>query len=81
MPGYAAVPWYTVSVASGVPAAIVTRLNREINEVLRQGDLAPRWRQLGVTTLGGSAEDAAARNAVETRRWSEVIRSAKIKAE
>lgn len=81
VPGYAAVPWYTVSVATGVPAEIVTKLNRWINEVLRQGDLAARWRELGVTTLGGSPEDAAARNAAETRRWSEVIRTAKIKAE
>ena len=81
VPGYAAVPWYTVSVAAAVPAAIVMRLNRDINEVLRQGDLEPRWRQLGVTTLGGSPEDATARNVAETRRWSEVIRTARIKAE
>lgn len=81
VPGYAAVPWYTISVASGVPTEIVMRLNREINAVLKQGDLAQRWNELGVTVLGGSPEDAAARNAVETRRWSEVIRAAKLKAE
>lgn len=81
VPGYAAVPWYTISVASGVPAEIVMRLNREINAVLQQGDLAQRWNELGVTALGGSPEDAVARNAVETRRWSEVIKTVKLKAE
>ena len=81
VPGYEAVPWYTISVAAGVPREIVGRLNGAINDVLKQSDLAPRWRQLGVTTLGGTAEAAEARNAAEHKRWTDVIRMAGIKAE
>ena len=79
--GYAAVPWYTISVASGVPSEIVDTLNAAINQVLVLGDFAPRWRELGVTPLGGSPQDAQRRNEIETRRWSEVIATARIKAE
>lgn len=79
--GYAAVPWYVISVAAGVPADIVVKLNKAINAVLLRPELAQRWTELGVTLLGGSPEDAEKRNAEETRRWSEVIRSAQIKAQ
>lgn len=81
VPGYAAVPWYTISVASGVPDDIVLKLNQSINVVLTRQDLAQRWSDLGVTPLGGSPQDAQKRNAEETRRWSAVIASAGIKAE
>ena len=81
VPGYAAVPWYTISTASGVPADIVAKLNKAINAVLVRPDLAQRWSQLGVTPLGGSPQDAEKRNVDETRRWSAVIKSAGIKAQ
>jgi len=81
VPGYAAVPWYTISVASAVPADVVAKLNKAVNTVLARPDLAQRWTELGVTPLGGSPEDAERRNADELARWSAVIRSAGIKAQ
>ena len=81
MAGYEAVPWYAISVAAGVPNDIVMKLNEAINLVILRPELAPRWRDLGVTPLGGSPRDAEKRNAEETRRWSEVIKSARISAQ
>jgi tripartite-type tricarboxylate transporter receptor subunit TctC len=81
VPGYAAVPWYTISVASGVPDDIVLKLNKAINTVLMRPDMAARWAELGVTPLGGSPQDAEKRNAEETVRWTAVIKSAGIKAQ
>ena len=81
VPGYESVPWYTMSAATGVPDEIVRRLNEATNQVLRLLELAPRWKELGLTPLGGSPDVAAQRNAVETRRWSQVIRTAGIKAQ
>ena len=81
VPGYESVPWYTMSAASGVPDEVVRRLNEATNQVLKLPELAPRWRELGLTPLGGSPDVAAQRNAVETRRWSQVIRTAGIKAQ
>jgi tripartite-type tricarboxylate transporter receptor subunit TctC len=81
LPGYASVPWYTISVARGVPADLVRRLNADLNTVVRSPELKERWEALGVTPLGGSVEDAVRRNAVETDRWTRVIKAANIVAE
>lgn len=81
VPGYASVPWYTISTAKGVPAEIVDKLNAEINAALKSPDLAQRWEKLGVLPLGGSAEDAATRNRVEHERWSKVITAANLRAD
>lgn len=79
VPGYSSVPWYTISVAKGVPVAIVDKLNAEINAVLKAPDLIQRWEALGVVALGGSVADAARRNQAETEKWSAVIAAAHIK--
>jgi len=79
VPGYSSVPWYTISVASGVPAAVVNKLNTEINAVLKVPDLVQRWETLGVVPLGGTPADALKRNQVETAKWSAVIDAAHIK--
>lgn len=79
VPGYASVPWYTISTARGVPAAIVNKLNTEINAVLKSPDLIQRWEPLGVLALGGSVTDAVKRNQAETTKWSAVIDAANIK--
>lgn len=57
------------------------RLNADLNLVLGAPELTQRWEALGVTPLGGSVEDAVRRNAVETERWTKVIRAANIVAE
>lgn len=79
VPGYASVPWYTLSVASATPAAAVNRLNAEINAVLKDKDLVQRWDGLGIVALGGNPADAQKRNETETAKWSAVIDAARIK--
>jgi len=81
VPGYSSVPWYTITVAKGVPAAIVARLNAEINAVLKSPELAQRWDALGVLPLGGTVDDAVKRNKAETEKWSAVIAAAHLQAE
>lgn len=80
LPGYASVPWYTISTAKGVPADIVGKLNAEMNAALKAPDLAERWHKLGVTPLGGTPQDAVARNKLEHERWSRVIEAAGLSA-
>lgn len=80
VPGYASVPWYTISTAKGVPAEIVSRLNAEMNVALKSPDLAERWEKLGVTPLGGTPQEALARNKLEHERWSRVIEAAGLTA-
>jgi tripartite-type tricarboxylate transporter receptor subunit TctC len=81
VPGYASVPWYTISAPRGTPPAVVDRLNTEINAVLMLPQLAQRWDALGVLPLGGSVADAQRRNLLETQKWSAVITAAGLQAE
>ena len=77
--GYASVPWYTLSVASGTPAVAVDKLNAEINAVLKDRDLVQRWEGLGIVALGGTPDEAQKRNEAETVKWTAVITAAHIK--
>ncbi|HEX9183966.1 MAG TPA: tripartite tricarboxylate transporter substrate binding protein [Burkholderiales bacterium] len=81
VPGYAAVPWYTISGPKGIPADVVRKLNADINAVLKSPELAKRWDTHGVIPLGGTPEDAARRNETEVQRWTAVIEAAKIQVE
>ena len=81
LPGFESVPWYSISVPAAVPDAAVRRMNEAANNALKAPELVQRWADLGLTPLGGSPEDAARRNEVETTRWSEVIKAAGIKVQ
>ena len=81
VPGYASVPWYTISVARGVPADVVRKLNTDLNALIRSPELMERFEALGVASLGGSVDDAVRRNAQETERWTRVIKAANIVAQ
>ena len=81
VPGYEAVPYYTISVSAKVPHDIVLKLNADLDTVLKLPELAPRWTELGITPLGGSPDAAVKRNASETETWTKVIRAAGIRAD
>ena len=81
VPGYEAVPYYTISTSSKVPADLVRKINADIDAVVKAPDVAARWTELGITPLGGSAEAAVKRNAVETEKWSKVIQAAGIRVD
>ncbi len=81
VPGYEAVPYYTISVSAKVPQDVVRKLNSDLDAVVKSPELAPRWAELGITPLGGSPDAAIKRNAAETETWTKVIRSAGIRAD
>ncbi len=81
VPGFEAVPYYTMSTSSKVPQDIIRKLNADIDALVRHPELASRWHELGITPLGGSPEAAVKRNAVETEKWTKVIKAAAIRAD
>jgi len=81
VPGYEAVPYYTFSTSSKVPAEIVRKLAADVDAIVRAPDLQQRWNELGLTPLGGTPDAAVQRNAVETPKWTRVIKEAKIRVD
>jgi tripartite-type tricarboxylate transporter receptor subunit TctC len=79
--GFESTAWYTVAAPSKVPAAIVHKLNADINNIISAPEFQPRLRELGATLMGGTPEAAAKYFAAETEKWNRVIKTAGIRAD
>jgi tripartite-type tricarboxylate transporter receptor subunit TctC len=79
LPGYEASQWYGVCAPKNTPAAIIDRLNKEINAGLADPKIKARLADLGGTVLPGSPADFGKHIAEETEKWAKVIRAANIK--
>lgn len=81
VPGYESTAWFTVAAPAKTPAAIVQKLNADLNGMLADPKVVARFKELGITPVGGSTEFAAKYFASETEKWNRVIKAAGIKAE
>ena len=63
---------------TGEPAAIVTRLNSEMNVILRDGAAVDALAKLGVEAQPGTPQQLADRIAADLKKWHDVIVSAGI---
>jgi tripartite-type tricarboxylate transporter receptor subunit TctC len=75
LPGYEFTAWFTIAAPRGVPAAIVGKLNADINTIMHSALLAPKWAEQGVTPMRGDPASAEAFFAAETKKWTAVIES------
>ena len=79
VPGYETGAWWGVGVPKNTPAAIIGRLNNEINAALADPKMKARLVDLGGTALVGSPADFGKLIADETEKWAKVIKFADIK--
>jgi tripartite-type tricarboxylate transporter receptor subunit TctC len=79
LPGFEAVAWYALVAPPGTPQNIIDKINADVNEALRQPDLAARLRKLSAETFGGSVEKTTTYLRDEVDRWGDVIKAADIK--
>jgi tripartite-type tricarboxylate transporter receptor subunit TctC len=80
-PGVEATVWWGFLVPARTPAEIVTRLNKEIDQALRDQKVKDNLLAMGATVNGGSPDDFRQFLKAETEKWSAIIRTAKIKAD
>ena len=73
--------WVGVLVPAGTPAAIVTRLNTAINEVITSKAMVETLVKLTARARPGTPQDFAAFIAAESKKWSETITAANIRAD
>jgi tripartite-type tricarboxylate transporter receptor subunit TctC len=81
VPGYEFSFWTGIGAPRNTPAAIVDKLNTEINAALADPKMKARLAELGATALPGSPADFGKLIAEETEKWAKVIKSGGIKAE
>jgi tripartite-type tricarboxylate transporter receptor subunit TctC len=73
--------WVGVLVPAGTPPAIVDRLNAAINEVMRSKAMEETLVKLTARARPGTPADFAAFMAAESKKWSETINAANIRAD
>ncbi len=76
MPGFDASIWHGVLVPRGTPVAIVRRLNQDLNDVLRQPEIAGRMAQQGAETVGGTPDNFAALIKSDTAKYAKLLKAA-----
>jgi tripartite-type tricarboxylate transporter receptor subunit TctC len=67
--------WQGIMVPARTPAAIVERLNMEINKALQNPEVRAKLALQGTEPLGGTVEEYAAYLDKETARWSQVVKA------
>ena len=70
--------WYALYAPAGTPNEIVTRLNREMNALLKSPDVAGTLAKQGLQPTGGTEDDLGRLTRDDLERWSVVVRDAKI---
>jgi tripartite-type tricarboxylate transporter receptor subunit TctC len=78
VPGFESNTWFGVFGPKGLPAEVVTRLNAEINAVLKTPEFIERLKTLGYDAAGGTAQQFAQVVANDAAKWATLIRERKI---
>jgi tripartite-type tricarboxylate transporter receptor subunit TctC len=66
--------WYGIMLPAGAPADVVQRLNTELNKLLKTPETAQRLTDMGAIVMGGSAQEFAAFNMSELKRYEGIVR-------
>jgi tripartite-type tricarboxylate transporter receptor subunit TctC len=74
VPGYEAVVTHGVCASAKTPAAIVTRLNREIVAAINTPEARERLTAIGAEIVGNSPQEYQAAIRAEIPRWDKIVR-------
>ena len=81
VPGYEASAWFGMGAPIGTPAAVVAKLNREINEILAEPKIKARLAELGGDSIAGTPANFWKIHTEETEKWAKVVRSSGARVE
>lgn len=81
LPGFEMSAWQGIVVPAGTPAAIIQRLNEEINKALRHPDVKAKLAVQGAEPLGSSAAEYGSYIRSEFGRWGKIIKDSGAKAD
>ncbi len=81
VPGYEASAWFGMSVPKGTPAAIVNKLNSEVNAALADPGMKAKFAELGGEPIAGTPAAFWKLHTAETEKWAKVVKFSGAKAE
>jgi tripartite-type tricarboxylate transporter receptor subunit TctC len=81
LPGFSALSWYGILAPAGTPSAVITRLNTELDRVVREPQIKKRFADIGGEAIGGLPSTLASLIHDEIARWRQVAKEAGIHIE
>jgi tripartite-type tricarboxylate transporter receptor subunit TctC len=81
LPGFESEAFFSVVAPPKTPQPIINKINADINEALRQPELAPRMAGLSAETVGGTPQQTADYFRAQVEAWNKVIKAANVKLE
>ena len=76
LPGFESSVWFGLFAPAGTPAAIIDKLNTEVNRALKDKDSQDVLLAAGMSVMGGSVELMRMVLQQDTTRWAAVIKAA-----
>lgn len=80
-PDYLLVDWKAIAGPKGIPADVVTLLNRELNEVLKSRNVGEKFQAEGTTAVGGTPEQMMDIVRADVEHWRALVKQANIRIE
>jgi tripartite-type tricarboxylate transporter receptor subunit TctC len=80
-PGFESSVAWSLFTRAGTPKAIINRVHGEVVKLLTHADVRERFKTAGLTPIGSTPQQLAARLKDDLNKWPKVIREAGIKIE
>jgi tripartite-type tricarboxylate transporter receptor subunit TctC len=81
LPGFSATAWFGVLAPAGTPAAVIQRLNTELDRIVHEPEVEKRFAAIGGDAIGGPTSTLASLIRDEIPRWRRVAKEAGIHIE
>jgi tripartite-type tricarboxylate transporter receptor subunit TctC len=81
LPGFSAVSWFGVLAPAGTPAAVIMRLNTELDRIVHEPQIEKSFAAIGGEVVGGPSSTLASLIHDEIPRWRRVAKEAGIHIE
>jgi tripartite-type tricarboxylate transporter receptor subunit TctC len=81
LPGFSALSWYGILAPAGTPAAVITRLNTQLDRIVHEPQIEKRFAEIGGEAIGGPPSTLASLIRDEIARWRRVAKEAGIHIE
>ena len=79
--GYDNSSWSAIAAPAGTPKEIITRLNSELNQILKLPDIQEKNTSFGADAIGGTPEQFGDYLKSEIAKFARVVKEAKISAQ